>query len=70
MVHGIYPGCGIRMRRRLRTKLVITTDEADALRVDDLEREEQRDHLELMGATVNPVAIEDVGGGLDVAALV
>ena len=39
---------------------MVAPHERDALRVDDLQREEQHDDLQLVGAAVHPVAVEDV----------
>ena len=43
-------------------ELVVAAEEVDPLRVHRLQREEQRDHLELVRAAVDPVSVEDVPG--------
>ena len=54
----------------LAAALVVAAHEPHALRVEDLERQEQRDNLELMGAAVEPISVKHVACRLDVAAAV
>ena len=54
-------------RRILLAKLMVATHEHDALRVEAFERKEKRHHLQLVGAAVDKVAVEDVRDALNVA---
>lgn len=46
---------------------MVSTQQHHSLGVHDFESKEQKDHLQLLRAAIDPIPIEDVRGGLDVA---